>query len=207
MGSGPYRYNPSQQPPQPPSPFFDGTRLGLEGTMLATLIIAIPGGLHIGLSVVLGYAVRYSAGLPGTAHPFSLFGFIFASLLGVITLSMLLFFGGSIPTMAYSVALVAYMLRWLGKRRGHERLASTILGGVMGLLVGALETTVGFLLLSLRPTWTTYVTLFRWPAILTIDGISILWLTVNVLASAAAGAQIGWRLGEQLEELTAYWFW
>jgi len=207
MGVGPYRYGQERQPPRPPSVFFDGTRLGLEGSMLATLAIAIPGGLHIGLSTILGYAVRYADGVPIEARAFSLFGFIFASLLGVIALAMILFFGGSIPTMMYSMGLVAYMLRWLGKRRGREKLASTIIGSVLGLLIGILETAIGLLLMGLKLNWAQCVTLFNWPAILTIDGIALLWLSVTPLVHAIAGAQIGWRLGKQLEELTLYWFW
>jgi len=207
MGVGSFRHSQARQPPRPPSVFFDGTRLGLEGSMLATLLVAIPGGLHIGLSTILGYAVRYADGLPAEARAFSLFGFIFASLLGVIALAMILFFGGSIPTMMYSMGLVAYMLRWLGKRRGREKLASTIIGGVLGLLVGVLETAIGLLLMGLKLNWAQYVTLFNWPAILTIDGIALLWLSATPLVHAAAGAQIGWKLGQELEKLTMYWFW
>lgn len=207
MGGATNRFGQRKEPPQPPSPFFDGTRLGLEGTMLATLAIAIPGGIHIGLSAVLGYAARYAEGLPAEAKPFTLVGFLFAAVLGIVALSMLFFFAGSIPTMLYSAGLVAYMLRWVGKRRGRERLAATIIGSVMGLLVGLMGTAAGFVLLNLSPSWPTYVTLFRWPHILTVDGIASLWLTVSPLVNAVAGAQIGWRLGKQLEELSLYYFW
>jgi hypothetical protein len=197
---------PEREVPQPPSAFFDGTRLGLEATMLATLAIAIPAGLHIGLSVVLGYATRYADGLPPAAKAFSLGGFVFASLLAIIAMSMLLFFGGSIPTMAYSMGLVALMLRWVGRRHGRERLTSTILGTVLGLLFGGMGTAVLFLLMSMTPSAAAYATMFRWPAILRVDGIALLWLTLNPLANAIAGGQIGWRLGKQLENLTMYWF-
>jgi len=216
MGTGPYRYGQQARVPQPPSPFFDGTRLGLEGTMLATLVVAIPGGMHIGLSAILGYAARYAEGVPAQAKPFSLMGFLFASILGIVGLSMMLFFGGSIPTMAYSVGLVSFMLRWVGKRWGRERLVASIIGGVCGLIVGVLGSAIVLLMLNPWPTppgqslpfgLANYVTLFRWPEILTVDGIGLLWATVYPFANIAAGAQIGWRLGKQLEDLSAYYFW
>jgi len=194
-------------PPQPPNAFFDGTRLGLEGSMLTTLAVAIPAGVHIALAATLGYAVRYAEGLPTQANPFSLSGFVFTWLLAVIALAMLQFFVGSIPAMGYSVALVAAMLRWVGKRRGREKLVSTIAGSVCGLLIGVLESAAGFTLMSFAPSATAYALLFRWPAIMSIDGIALLWLTVNPLTNAIAGAQIGSRLGKQLEELTAFYFW
>ena len=62
-------------------------------------------------------------------------------------------------------------------------------------------------LLSLRPSWASYATLFRWPAILTIDAIALLWFTLNPFVHAFSGAQIGRRLGKQLEDMTMYWFW
>jgi hypothetical protein len=202
-----FTVRPKPQPPQPPSAFFDGTRLGLEGSMLATLIVVIPAGLHIALSVTFGYAIRYAEGLPAQANPFSLGGFIFAWLLAIIALAMLEFFAGSIPTMGYSVILVAAMLRWVGKRRGREKLVSTITGGVCGLLVGVLESAAIFLVMSLTPSGAAYAALFRWPAIMSVDGIALLWLTVNPLANAVAGVQVGFRLGKQLEELTTYYYW
>ena len=194
-------------PPQPPNAFFDGTRLGLEGSMLATLAITIPAGVHIALAVTLGYAVRYAEGLPTQAKPFSLSGFVFALLLAIIALAMLQFFVGSIPTMGYSVALVVVMLGWVGKRRGREKLASTIGGIVCGLLIGGLESAAGFTLMNFAPNAATYALLFRWPAIMSVDGIALLWLTLNPLANAIAGAQIGFRLGKQLKELTTFYFW
>lgn len=207
MNGGPYRYDERPEAPRPPNPFFDGTRLGLEGTMLATLAIAIPASLHIALSTTLGYATRYAQGLPAEQKPFTLFGFLFAALLAVVACSMLMFFGGAITTMAYSAGLVALMLRWAGKRWGRERLAGTIIGAVTGLLNGLLGTALIFLLTNIQPSWTLYAALFRWPEILSIDGIVLLWFTLNPLAQAAAGGQIGWRLGKQIEQLTLYWFW
>jgi hypothetical protein len=52
-----------------------------------------------------------------------------------------------------------------------------------------------------------YFTLFRWPAILSVDGIVLLLLTLYPLTSAGAGVQIGWRLGKHLEEMQLDWFW
>jgi hypothetical protein len=105
------------------------------------------------------------------------------------------------------MGLVAYMLRWVSKRRSKEKLASTIIGSVLGLIVGILGTVVVYLMMDLRPSWALYATLLRWPEILTVDGISLLWFTLHPLIHAAAGAQVGWRLGKQLEEITLYWFW
>jgi len=207
MQMGSYRQSTKPTAPRPPSVFFDGTRLGLEGTMMVTLAIAIPSGLHIGLSAILGYASRLADGLPAQARPFSLFGFFFAGLLGVIAMSMVIFFALSIPTMAYSMGLVALMLRYVGKRYPREKLASSIIGGVMGLIIGIASTALLFLLMDFRPTFALYVKLFRWPQILSVDGIVALWFSLNPLANALAGTQIGWRLGKQIEEITQYWFW
>jgi hypothetical protein len=95
----------------------------------------------------------------------------------------------------------------VGKRRGREKLTSTIAGALLGLIVGVMSTAVAALLIDLRFSGAVYATLFRWPAILSIDGMALLWLTLYPLASAGAGAQIGWRLGKMLEVLTMYWFW
>jgi uncharacterized protein YacL len=190
-----------------PNPFFDGTRLGLEGNMLATLAIAIPAGLHIALSVLTGYAVRYSVGMPEGPAKFSVFGFVFTSILAIVAMSMVMFFMLAIPTMVYSMGLVAFMLRWIGKHRQRIPMTSAIIGAVLGLIVGLLSTTLVFLLLDVQPTWSLYRAILQWPAILTVDGIVLVWFSFNPLANAAAGAQIGWRLGKQLEEITLYWYW
>ncbi len=195
------------QGPQTPSAFFDGMRLGLEGAMLATLVIAVPAGMHVGLSVTLGYAVRLADGLPAEPGGFSLFGFFFATLFAFIALSMAVFFAATMPTMLYSMALVACMLRWLAKRRGHVKRVSIVLGSVLGLPVGLLLSAIGFLLLGLRPDLDAYTTLFHWPEILAIDDIALLWLTVLPAVTIVAGAQTGRKLGDQLEALTLHWFW
>ena len=207
MGPGSYRYGQQQQPVQPPNVFFDGTRLGLEGSMLSTLVVAVLGGLHIGLSGVLGYLIRYEDGLPAVAQQFTFFSFLFISLLAMVALAMILFFGSAIPTMGYAMALVAGMLRWVGKRWPKVRLWSTVFGAAAGLLVGAALSTVGVLLFGLHPGPALYARLLSWPAILTIDGIALVWLTVYPALSAVGGAQVGWRLGKQLDELSLYWFW
>jgi hypothetical protein len=204
--AGPQRYG-TDQTPRPPNVFFDGTRLGLEGTMLATLGIGIPAGLHIGLSVALGYAQRFEEALPAEAKAFSLMGFLFGAILATIAMAMVLFFLLAIPTMAYSMVLIALMLRWVGKRWPRQKLASTSIGGVMGLLVGLATSAIVFTLVDIIPSFSLYGTIFRWPEILTVDGIVLLWFTVSPLLNAGAGAQIGWRLGKQLDAITQYWFW
>jgi RsiW-degrading membrane proteinase PrsW (M82 family) len=175
--------------------------------MLVTLGIGIPAGLHIALSAILGYAARLEDGLPAQANQFTVMGFLFASALAIIAMAMVLFFALAIPTMAYSMGLVAFMLRWVGKRRPREKLVSAISGAVMGLIVGIASSALIFLLVDLRPSFSLYARVFRWPAILSIDGIILLWFSLGPLANAAAGAQIGWRLGKQLEELSQYYFW
>jgi len=202
-----YGARPQTQVPQPPNVFFDGTRLGLEGTMLTTLATAIPGGLHIALAVKLGYALRLEDFARVEPKSFSLFAFLFIFVLALISLSMIMFFMLAIPTMGYSMGLVAFMLRWAGKRRRREKLVSTIGGSVLGLLVGLLSSALVFLLMDLQPAWTLYAAVFRWPEILSIDGIALIWLTLNPLFCAIAGAQIGWRLGKMILDMTMYWFW
>jgi hypothetical protein len=193
--------------PQPPNPLFDGTRLGLEGNVLVTLGIGIPMGLHIALSAILGYAARLEDGLPAQAKQFTVIGFLFAAILAIIAMAMVLFFLLAIPTMAYSIGLVAAMLRWVGKRWPRERLASTIGGAAMGLIVGVASSALILVLVNVVPSPSLYAQVFRWPAILSVEGIILLWFSLNPLANAGAGAQIGWRLGKQLEEVSQYWYW
>ena len=204
--AGPQRYG-KDQPPRPPNVFFDGTRLGLEGNMLATLGIGIPAGLHISLSVALGYAQRLKDGLPAEARAFTLMGFLFGAILAIVAMAMVLFFLLAIPTMAYSMGLIALMLRWVGKRWPRQKLASTVIGSVLGLLVGVATSAIIFLLVDIFPSFPLYGRLLRWPEILTVDGIILFWFTVSPLLNAGAGAQIGWRLGKQLDAISLYWFW
>lgn len=207
MDLGPRRYDQQDQIVQPPNVFFDGTRLGLEGNMLSTLIVAGLGGLQIGLSVTLGYAVRISEGLPDQAKPFALFGFLLTSGLAMLALAMVLFFSTSIPTMAYSMLLVWGMLRWVGKRWGRDKLASTLLGAAAGLVTGVLIVALAALIFDAPMDGAAYARLFRWPAILSIDGIVLSLLSLYPLVSIGAGVQIGWRLGKHIEEMQQYWFW
>jgi hypothetical protein len=203
FGFTPQRTPPSA--PTPPNAFFDGTRLGLEGTMLSTLGIGIPAGLHIALSATLGYAARLD-NMPEEGKAFTLMGFIFTSLLALIAMAMVLFFLLSIPTMAYSMLLVATMLQTMRRFRGREKVVPTIVGAILGLLTGVGTSALIFLLSSVSPSVANYAAVFRWPEILTIDGIILLWFTLNPLANAVAGAQIGWRLGLMLDQMTMYWF-
>jgi len=207
MSTQPHRQGTRPPVPAPPNMFFDGTRLGLEGTMLSTLAMAIPSGLHIALSVALGYAARLENGLPPGPKDFAFVGFIFIAIVALVAMSMVLFFMLAIPTMAYSMAMVFFMLRWAGKRLRKERLTSTIIGSVMGLIVGVLSSALIFLLMDLRPTGSLYATILHWPEVLTIDGIALIWFSLNPLFNAIAGAQIGWRLGKLIEDMTLYWFW
>lgn len=205
MEEGFYRHNERQSPPAPPNVFFDGTRLGLEGTMIAALIVAIPAGLQSGLSATLGYLVRY-AEMPAEPKAFSFGGLIWGWLLAALPICMILFFGGAIPTMLSNMGLVAYMLRWLRKRRGKDRLAATVAGAVLGLFSGIPCSALAMLVGGISPTFSLYTTLLRWPAILSVDGIFILWLTLLPFANAIAGARSGWKIGQLIEELQIYWF-
>jgi hypothetical protein len=197
---------PQPAAPTPPNAFFDGTRLGLEGTMLSTLGIGVPAGLHIALSATLGYATRLDNLSQQEPKAFTLMGFIFISILALVAMAMVLFFLLAIPTMAYSMLLVATMLQWMRKFRGREKVVPAIVGAILGLLVGVGTSALIFLLSSVSPTPASYGAIFRWPEILTIDGIILLWFTLNPLANAAAGVQIGWRLGVILDQMTMYWF-
>jgi len=132
---------------------------------------------------------------------------VFVAILAVVALSMIMFFMLAIPTMAYSMGLVSFMLRWAGKRSRRERLVSTVVGSAMGLLVGVASSALVFVLMDLRPTWALYATVLHWPEVLSVDGIALVWLTLNPLLNASAGAQIGWRLGKLIQNMTMYWFW
>jgi len=173
--------------------------------MLSTLAIGIPAGLHIALSVVLGYAVRLDR-FPQQGKAFSVTGFIFISILAMVAMAMVLFFLLAIPTMIYSVILVATMLRWMRTFRGREKVVPAIVGAILGLLIGVGTSALIFLLSSVSPTPAAYAAVFRWPQILSIDGIILLWFTLNPLINAVAGGQIGWRLGVMLDQMTMYWY-
>jgi hypothetical protein len=205
MDFGPPPQRTPAGPPPPPSPFFDGTRLGLEGTMLSTLAIGIPAGLQIALSVVLGYAMRLDR-FNSQPKAFSAMGFIFISILAIVAMAMVLFFLLAIPTMIYSMILVATMLRWMRTFRGREKVVPTIVGAILGFLIGVGTSTLIFLLSSVSPSPAAYAAVLRWPQILSIDGIILLWFTLSPLINAIAGGQIGWRLGVILDQMTMYWY-
>jgi hypothetical protein len=196
-----------QQESHVPSAFFDGIELGVEATMFTILVAAIPAGAQVGLSATLGYATRYTDGMAVDPKAFSLFGFLFAWLLAFLAIALALFAFSAIPMLLYNGVLVAIMLRLLRRRREHLKRASIILGCALGLLLGILLSSVGFLVTGLQPAPETYATLFQWPEIMTIDGIALLWLTLLPLVTAAAGARSGRKLGSQLEALTMQWFW
>ena len=175
--------------------------------MLAVLVIAIPSGLHMGLSAAMGHLVRHAPGAAAQIEGFATSRFVFTSLLSMVVLAVFLFFVEAIPTMAYGMGMVALMLRWPRRWRGQERRASIVTGTLVGLIVGLLVAAGGFSLLGLSPSRDLYGVLFRWPAILSIDGIAILWLTLTPVAHSVAGAQLGAKLGKQMEEYLLYRFW
>jgi hypothetical protein len=53
-----------------------------------------------------------------------------------------------------------------------------------------------FALIDMLPSDLRYATLFRWPEILTVDSVVLLWFSLNPVTNEIAGAQIGWRLGK-----------
>jgi hypothetical protein len=173
--------------------------------MLSTLAMAVPAAVHIAVSVNLGYAVRIQE-LPQDPRTLSLMGIVFVTILGLVAMAMVMFFMLAIPTMAYSMGLVAFMLRWVGKRRQRVKLTSTVIGAVLGLLVGLGSSALVMILADVPPTRETYAAILRWPQALTVDGIILIWFTINPLTNGLAGAQIGWRLGKLLEQVSQYYF-
>jgi hypothetical protein len=185
---------------------FDGTRLGLEATMITALCVAIPAGLQSGLSANLGYLVRYSEGLVVGGKAFSFGSFIFSSLAGMLVLCMMMFFGIAIPTMLYTMGLVTFSLQWLRKRRGRDRLANVIVGAILALLFGTPCTVIVLLLIDMRPNGSLYVELLRWPNILSIDGIVLLWSTLTPLINIIGGIRSGLKVAEIIENVKMYWY-
>jgi hypothetical protein len=205
MRNTPYRHNDRTASPSPPNVLFDGTRLGLEATMISALCIAIPAGLHSGLSATLGYFIRNTDALAVEAKAFTLGPFIFSSLAGVLILCMMMFFGIAIPTMLYSMGLVSFSLHWLRKRRGRDKLANAIAGGILGFLFGTPCTVLVMLLIDMRPSGPLYADLVRWPAILTIDAIVLLWFTLLPLINTIGGVRSGLKIAEIVENVKMYW--
>lgn len=178
--------------------------------MIASLGVATPIGLLGGLSVSLGYLVRavgpYAESMPAEPKAFSLFGFIFAWLAALFILTIAMFFGSAIPSMLYSMSLVACMLHWLRGRRGREKLVSTVLGGVLGFLFGIPCTALGMVIAETAPSFALYATLWRWPAILSIDGLFLLWMALIPPVNAIAGVRTGWKIAQRIAEARLYWF-
>ena len=201
-----YRYNSRSAPPAPPNVLFDGTRLGLEATMITALSIAIPAGLHSGLSANLGFFIRYAEAVGMEPKAFALGPFIWASLAGVLVLCMALFFGIAIPTMFYTMGLVQFSLFWLRKRWERDKLATAIVGGILGLLFGTPCTVLVMLLIDMRLYGSLYAELMRWPAILTVDGIVLLWFTLLPAINVIGGVRSGLKIGEIAENVKMHWF-
>lgn len=200
-----YRFNEETAPPTPPNILFDGTRLGLEATLLNGLCFAVPAGLHCGLSITLGYFGRL-ADMPQIASPFSIGRFFWMSLFSTLVLVMILFFSTAIPTMLYTMGLVRFALFWLSKRKGHDRRANAIVGGILGFLFALPCSAFGLILVDLFPPPANAITLLRWPAILTVDGILMLWMTLLPFFAVAGGVRSGIKLGQIAERVQMYWF-
>jgi hypothetical protein len=190
--------------------------------MLSALVVGVLAGVHSGLSAAMGYAVRAEAQPTAQATSFAAGRFLLVTVLVAFALATLLFFAKAIPAMGSDMVLIAWMLRRMGKGRRKrtgapgrpgasggglgEKQFSTIAGGILALIVGLGETALGMLLTGLWPSGGRYSTLLRWPAILSIDGIALLWLTLNPLIDALAGAQAGYKLGQQVQETMLYWY-
>jgi hypothetical protein len=205
MQNTPYRYDDRTAPPSPPNVLFDGTRLGLEATMLSALCIAIPAGLHVGLSANLGYFIRHAEVLTVEARAFALGSFLFSSLGGMLVLCMALFFGIAIPTMLYTMGLVSFSLFWLRKRWGRDKLANAVAGGILGFLFGTPCTVLVMLLIDMRPSASLYAEVMRWPSILTIDAIVLVWFILLPLINAIGGVRSGFKIAGIIENLKMYW--
>lgn len=201
-----YQHNDRTASPSPPNVLFDGTRLGLEATMITSLCVAIPAGLQSGLGATLGYLSRYSDGLAVEANAFSLGSFIFSSLAGMLVLCMAMFFGTAIPTMLYTMGLVSFSLRWLRKRRSRDKLANAIAGGILGFLFGMPCTALVLLLIEMQPNGSLYAELMRWPVILSIDGIILLWSTLMPFLNIIGGVRSGLKIGEIAANVKMYWY-
>lgn len=206
MQNTPYRYDSRTAPPSPPNVFFDGTRLGLEATMITSLSIAIPAGLHSGLSSNLGFFTRYADVAAVVPRAFTVGSFIWASLGGMLVLCMAMFFGTAIPTMLYTMGLVQFSLFWLRKRWKRDKLANAIAGGILGLLFGAPCSLLVMLLTDMRFSPLLYLELLRWPAILTIDGIVLLWFTLLPVINIIGGVRSGLKIGGIAETVKMNWF-
>jgi hypothetical protein len=206
MQNRPYRFDSKTAPPAPPNVLFDGTRLGLEAAMITTLSIAIPAGLHGGLSSCLGYFIRFSEIAKAEPKAFALGSFFWLSMAGILVLCMATFFGIAIPTMLYTMGLVRFSLFWLRKRWDRDKLANAIAGGILGLLFGTPCTVLVMLLVDMRFSLSLYAQLLRWPALLTIDGIVLLWFTLLPVVNIIGGVRSGIKIGEIVDNVKMHWF-
>jgi|GEM_PF-6648249 len=199
-----YRFNEQSTPPSPPNMLFDGTRLGLEATLLSGLCLAVPAGLHCGLSITLGYFARLTD-MPAMADPFSVGRFFWMSLISAFILVMILFFSMAIPTMLYTIGLVRFSLFWLRKRKGHDRRANAVMGGILAFLFALPCSAFGLIMVDIAPRPDLYIELLRWPVILTIDGLFLLWMTLLPFIAIIGGVRSGIKLGEIAERVQIYW--
>lgn len=200
-----FRFDEQTAAPGPPNVLFDGTRLGLEATLLSELCFAVPAGLQCGLSITLGYFVRIADGLPDTANPFALGRFLWMSLVSAFILIMILFFSTAIPTMLYTMGLVRFSLFWLRKRKGHDKRANAIAGAILAFLFGLPCTALGLILIDIYPSLALYGELLRWPDLLSIDGMMLLWMTVLPFFGIIGGVRSGIKIGEVVERMQMYW--
>jgi hypothetical protein len=205
MQNTPYRYDSRTSPPAPPNVLFDGTRLGLEATMVTVLGIGIPAALHSALSANLGFFIRLGEVAGVAPKAFSLGSFFWLTLAAVLVLSMALFFGMAIPSMLYTMGLVRFSLFWLRKRWDHDKLANAIAGGILGLVFGTPCTVVVMLLVDMQLSLSLFGELLRWPAILTIDGIILVWFTLLPVVNIIGGVRSGLKIAEIVENVKMYW--
>jgi hypothetical protein len=201
-----YQYDSRTAPPSPPNVLFDGTRLGLEATMITALSVAIPAGIQIGLSANLGYLTRLAEGVTTGGKAFTLGPFIFSSLAGILVLCMVMFFGIAIPTMFYTMGLVWFSLQWLRKRLSRDKLANAIAGGILAFLFGTPCTILVMLLTEMTPNLALYADLLRWPAILSIDAIVLIWATLTPFLNIIGGVRSGLKIAAIVENVKLYWY-
>ena len=200
-----YQFDEKTSPPGPPDILFDGTRLGIEASLMTALSVALLASVHCGLSVALGYFTRYTEAAV-ELQPFSLFRFILTVPIAAISLGSILFLLQTPSNMLCTMGLVSYMLYHLKRRRSHERLIGALLGGLLGLLFGLPCSAAGMFVAELPVNGQYYRALFTWPGILSFDAISLLWLGLIPLANAAAGARSGWQIGKRVREAKLYFF-
>lgn len=205
MDDRPLRYSDANTQPTLPNVFFDGTRLGLEAAMITALSIGVLSGIQVSLSSAMGYFVRYADGLPAAAHPVTLGGFVGIWLIAFLAVTMILFFGGAIPVMAYTMGLVSLMLYRLRKRRGRERLVGAIGGGLLGCLCGLPCWWLILMITDMIPNWSFYAAILRWPAIMSVDGVIGIWGVMLPLLNIIGGVRSGYKIGKMIQDVQMLW--